>query len=402
MTHSLEYYSQGLLDALFSNVGMQAIVELAAKYLGNPVAVGTVRLTVLYTSHNMPAQVPMAQPGIIPPDFTNEQSVIHFNEVAFYSEEPILTDKQWGGYRTLLARLSQNGEVVGYMSIFFCEQDYDPQIKPLVKLIRTVIESELLKDNALIFRSTSPAQRLLNSILSDDSKQLMSNADAVIQLGLNKQSHFYILTFKMSYYSRANKPNSIYRDNLSELTGATLSTFYQETIVLIVQGSIRNLVTNTPNRRALLEYLDTYGLCGGISYMCRQISDIPCAFMQASAAMNSVGSDGTQCTGLLTYDSIVVPKLIQQIVDKNHLSYLTPELLVLMDYDKSHGTNYCQVIELYVESGKNVYLTASLAGLSKSSIYRILDRIKALTDIDLNQNDQLFALYFGIKINNRV
>ena len=73
-----------------------------------------------------------------------------------------------------------------------------------------------------------------------------------------------------------------------------------------------------------------------------------------------------------------------------------------MDYDKSHGTNYCQVIELYVESGKNVYLTASLAGLSKSSIYRILDRIKALTDIDLNQNDQLFALYFGIKINNRV
>ena len=74
MTHSLEYYSQGLLDALFSNAGMQAIVELAAKYLGNPVAVGTVRLTVLYTSHNMPAQVPMAQPGIIPPDFTNEQS----------------------------------------------------------------------------------------------------------------------------------------------------------------------------------------------------------------------------------------------------------------------------------------------------------------------------------------
>lgn len=402
MTHSIEYYSQGLLNALLSNAGMQAIVELAARYLGNPVAVGTVRLTILYTSSGMPPQVPMAQPGMISPDFTNEQSFIYFNEAAFYSEEPILTDKQWGGYRTLLTRLTQNGEVIGYMSIFFCEQDFDSDILPLVKLIRTTIESELLKDNTLFFKSSTPAQRLLNSILSNDSKQLMSNADAVIQLGLNKQSHFYILTFKMSNYSKANKPNSIYRDHLSQLTGATLSTFYQETIVLIVQGSIRSLVTENPKRQALLEYLDTYGLCGGISYICRQISDIPGGFMQARTAMNYVASDSKKNTGFKLYDNIVVSEFIQHIIDKDRSAYLTPELLTLIDYDQTHQTNYCHVIELYVESEKNVYLTALSSGLSKSSVYRILDRIKMLTGIDLNQNDQLFALYFGIKINQHV
>ena len=222
---TLEYYSARLFDTLMSNQGMQAIVELCAEFLGNPVAVGTDRLTVLYTSHNMPPKVPMSSPGIISPDFATEHSFIQYNEKAFYSRTPVLTPEQWGGYRTLLSRLMLHGEVVGYMSILFCNSYYTSDIDPLVELVIRTIESELLKSNILSFRNTTPAERLLASILAGGDSGLNSNADAVIQLGLNKQSSFYIATFRMSHYIVANKPNSIYKDALHQMTGAIISIF---------------------------------------------------------------------------------------------------------------------------------------------------------------------------------
>lgn len=392
----LEYCSQQLMTQLLSNQGMEALVELGAGLLGNPIAVGTTRLTVLYTSKDMPPQVPMAKPGIISPDFSTDKSFIKYNEAAYYSDRPILTEEQYGGYKTLLMRTKIHGEITGYMSVLFCNTPYHPDIENVAILVRQTIECELAKHTSLLSKSQTASELLLIDILNNKTNDFSSNADAIIRLGLNKQTTFYLLVFNMIGFSKANMPGPDIKDKLQELTGAGLCTYYKENVVLLKQGSIRKLMPDIQHGSRLQKFMQKNGLCGGISFGSRQISDIPGCYKQAVLALSY--AKNMDSTILLPYDHVVIPEFIKNTVYKHRLNYKLPEIRVIEAYDQSHGTNYRQVLKTFIENGKNASLTAASTGLSKSSVYRILDRIKTMTGLDFEHNDHLFAIYLGIKI----
>ena len=142
--------------------------------------------------------------------------------------------------------------------------------------------------------------------------------------------------------------------------------------------------------------MNKHGLCGGISYGSRQIADLPGCYKQAALAMTYAKNQGQ--TTLIPYDYVVVPEFIKNTIYKHHLNYKLPEIQIIEDYDRAHHTNYRHVLKTFIENGKNASLTAAHTGLSKSSVYRILDRIKLMTGLNFDQNDHLFAIYLGIKI----
>ena len=394
----LEYYSRQLLESLLDDRGMEDLVELASKLTGNPVAVGNARLTVLYTSKNMPANVPMAKPGVISPDFSTDKEFIKYNEAAYYSNKPIVTDEQYGGYKTLLTKLSLHGKVVGYMSILFYNRLYQPDIEPLAILIRETIECALTRHSSLLATPPAAPESLFADILNHKTDAISSNADAVIRLGINKQTDFYILAFSMIGFSKANMPGADIKNQLLLLTGSGLSTYDNENIVLLKQGSIKNLMTDSGEKKTLLSYMHKNGLCGGISFSCRQISDIPGGYRQAKLALSCAKHRAS--AALIPYDYVVFPDFVKNTIVKHCMYYKLPEIKRLENYDNTHSTNYRHVLKTYVENGKNAGLTAAQTGLSKSSVYRILDRIRLMTGIDFEQNDHLFSVYLGLKIDD--
>lgn len=396
-SYDLEDCSRQLLEALLTNQGIEALVELASKLTGNPVAVGNIRLTVLYTSKDMPTHVPMARPGMIPSDFSTDKGFIKYNIEAYYSDKPILTEEQFGGYKTLLMRLVLHGEIAGYMSILFYKKLYDPDIEPLALLIRQTIECELTKHSSLLSKPPAASEALLADILGNNTVGFSSNADAAIRLGLNKQTTFYILVFNMMEFSKANTPAADIKNKLQRLTDSGLSTYCQENLVLLKQTPIKNLITDSPQKEALSQYMQKNRLCGGISYGSRQISDLQDCYRQALLALSYAKNNDSAV--LIPYDYVVVPDFIKNTIYKHRLNFKLPELEVLENYDKNHQTNFRQVFKTYIETGKNAGLTALNTGLSKSSVYRILERIKLMTGLDYDQNDHLFSIYLGIKIS---
>lgn len=392
--------SEQLMAALASNTGPDALVRLAGKIMDNPVAVGDTSLTILFTSGNMPEGVPMTHPGMIPPEFTTDRQFIKYNEDAYYEDTPIITPPQYGGYRTILTRLTVHRQIVGYLSVLLARHPLRDNDLELVTLIRTAIEIELGKNTSALSQPPRPWEFTLKSLLMGNENPLQNNADLTISLGIDKNARLYVLVFKMIGYSKANTPGLAIRRELLALTDSKISVIHDGNIIIIRQGYLHTQPTLTAPYPKLLDFLKKYGIVCGISTAFSQISELGRHYTQACLAIDYFSH--TKTAGVYKYEDAAVFLFLQQHQkDINFIDYCHPGIIALKNYDKKNRTNYTQVLKCYVESGKNTQLTASLMRLSKASVYRILERIRTITGQSTETAGTLFNLYFSILLTEQ-
>lgn len=433
---------EALMRQLAANEGAQPLVDLAARLLDNPVAVGDTSLTVLFTAGVMPEGVPMAHPGMISPDYSTDTEFIKYNEEAYTSPTPIVTGPQFGGYRTVLTRLKVHKQIAGYMSILLIHPLRDNDME-LICLIRSAMEAELGKNTSALSQPPKQSEYTLKRLLSGLENPLQNNADLTISLGVDKNAPLYAIVFKMLGYSRANTPGLAIRRELLRMCGSKISVLHENHIVILRQDYLYSQKELTPPYTELLPFLKKYGIGGGISTCFHQITDIYQYYRQALAAMDYFVP--RQGAGIYRYEEAAVQLFLQgqltsetmplaqpgpsgddpkevspaamapmvpaaaptlvpspaavapQLAAAPHLlSYCHPAVLTLQAYDAHNHTKYLNVLKAYVENEQNAVLTARQTHLSKASIYRILERIKAITGQTLDTPDALFNMYFSI------
>ena len=390
-----ELASEQLMEALAQNKGPGPLVRLAGAILDNPVAVGDTSLTILFTSGNMPDGVPMSEPGLIPPEFTTDSQFIKYNEDAYYEDEPITTPPQYGGYRTVLTRLRVHRQIVGYMSVLLARHPLRRGDMELVLLIRTAIEAELGKNTSALSQPPRPWEATLKGLLSGQDNPLHNNADLTISLGIDKNARLYVFVFKMLGFSKANTPGLAIRRQLSALVGSKISVLYEGNIVIIRQNHLHEPPAIAPDGAELDQVLKKYGIVCGISAGFGQIAELGRHYRQALDTIDYF--EPRKGAGAYRYEQGAVLLYLQR--HRQHIQSLTychPGILALKDYDRLHRTSYIRVLQLYVESEKNALLTARTMGISKASVYRILERIKKITGQSLEAPAALFNLYFSI------
>lgn len=387
--------SELLMAALARNKGPEALVRLAGDIMDNPVAVGDTSLTILFTSGNMPEGVPMTRPGMIPPEFTTDSQFIKYNEDAYYTDTPVITPPQYGGYRTVLTRLRVHRQIVGYMSVLLSRHPLRENDMELMLLIRTAVEMELSKNTSALSQPPRPWEFTLKSLLSGEDNPLQNNADLTISLGIDKNARLYVLVFKMLGYSRANTPALSIRRELLALTGSKISVLYEGNIIIIRQGFLHQQPALTAPYPGLDECLKKYGIVCGISTCFGQITELHSHYLQALAAIDYFSRK--EGAGVCKYENAAVPLFLEAHQKEIRLtSYCHPGIIALKDYDRQNRTHYTQVLRVYVESEKNALLTARKMELSKASVYRILERIKKITGQSIETPGTLFNLYFSI------
>lgn len=400
--HSPESASEALMQLLSKNQGAQPLVDLSAKILDNPIAVGDTSLTVLYISEGMPQTVPMAKPGMIPPNFTTDAEFIKYNEEAYASEIPVITGPQYGGYKTVLSRLKVHGQIAGYMSILLANHPLRTGDMELICLIRSAIEAELGKKPSALSQPPRPSEYTLRRLLSGHENPLQNNADLTISLGIDKNAKLYALCFTMPGYSRANTPGLAIRRELLRMCGSKISVLHEGNIVILRQDYLYKQPELVPPYSELLCFLKKYGIACGISTCFNQITDIYQYYTQATAALDYFIP--TRGVGIYRYEEAAVHLFLCSYTSgaeplshsADLLRYCHPAVIKLNAYDEDNGTHYMNVLKTYVENEKNAVLTAAKNHLSKASIYRILERIKHITGENLETPESLFNLYFSI------
>lgn len=400
----IEKASERLMGALGSGKGLPALMELAGELLENPVALGDISLTVLYASQGMPPDVPMSKVGVIPPDFTTDPEFIAYNEKAYRSDAPVLTGVQYGGYRTMITRLTSGNLIIGYLSVLLRHRPYEPADTDVLRLVRCALEAELKKNLSLLTHKKSQAEEYLLNLLGAKSPHVpgipvRNNADAIIRLGINKNVLLHVLIFKMPDISDANGPSRQIRHQLQIHTGGKVCIYYKTYMVVLREG---HLPAPTDIPADFGHFLNQYNLICGISYPFTQISDLRRHYLQAVEALDAQLQDQELCyhgLPITTFAQIAARQMLLPKAQSNPSAWLDPGICRLKAYDQFNQVNYTQVLKLYIESGKSAAATAELSGLSKSSVYRILERIKQITGETLSSSDDLLHMYFSIQLS---
>ena len=390
---SLSQASEMLMLALGKNEGPQGLIRLAGDIMDNPVALGDTSLTVHFISENMPESVPMSHTGVISPGFSTDNEFIKYNEAAYYSDKPVLTPPQFGGYQTIITRLTVHRQIIGYLSVLLARHSIRENDIALVCLIRDVIQAALGKNPSTFFPPPNPWDHTIKCLLRGQENPLHSNADLTISLGLEKNTNLYVIVFKILGYSKANTPAAAITRTLMDMCGTKLCVLFDGNIVLIRQGPLHLVDAFVPPFKEMNDFLESFGMIGAVSAGFFQIGDLYTHYLQA---LDTIGYFAPrQGAGFYRYESAAVFLFLKEHRDRLD-TYCHPGIRRLSDYDRKNRTDYVKILKTYAETGKNVQITAEKMHLSKASIYRILERIKKITEQNFESPQCLFNLYFSI------
>ncbi len=121
------------------------------------------------------------------------------------------------------------------------------------------------------------------------------------------------------------------------------------------------------------------------------------SYIQANEAIRYLSNYGANC--ICFYEDCIVDQLIDSVGDRQVLeSFSRLSLGKLLDYDRSHGTNLIETLEVYFECNGNVSTAAKKLFLHRNSLIYRIDKIKEILNSDLKDSTELLALQVGLRV----
>ncbi|MEG1491399.1 MAG: PucR family transcriptional regulator ligand-binding domain-containing protein [Oscillospiraceae bacterium] len=137
--------------------------------------------------------------------------------------------------------------------------------------------------------------------------------------------------------------------------------------------------------------------CIGIGTPIDDYLNIRKSYFQANEAIRYASS--SENGAICYYENFMVDQLLDSVADRQALeTFGQLSLGKLCDYDKAHGTNFLETLEVYFECNGNVSIAAKKLFLHRNSLIYRIDKIKDILNSDLKSATELLTLQVGIRV----
>ena len=148
---------------------------------------------------------------------------------------------------------------------------------------------------------------------------------------------------------------------------------------------------------AQIAEMGSYKFTIGIGMPIDDYLNIRKSYIQANEAIRYLNNSDE--SAVCFYEDCIVDQLIDSVNDRQVLeSFEKLSLGKLLDYDKTHGTNLIETLEVYFEHNGNVSTAAKKLFLHRNSLIYRIDKIKEILNSDLKNSTELLALQVGLRV----
>lgn len=159
-----------------------------------------------------------------------------------------------------------------------------------------------------------------------------------------------------------------------------------------VAESLKRAATRIGNGRILV----------AIGRICRSPEDFSVASVEAKRAITLAKSLGT-VDRVVAFEDLGVYRLLIDLPRPSDAVRFAEELLApLSDYDARHDTSLMETLEAYLASNGALQRTAAALSVHVNTLGYRLQRIRELTEIDLNDGDARLGLHLAVKIRQAI
>ncbi|PJI10452.1 MULTISPECIES: PucR family transcriptional regulator [Clostridium] len=423
---TLNVNSLKLLEVLSQNTGLQNIVNIASKSIGNPIFISNTNFKVLSFTDNIKVDAPVWK-GITSKTYKrydNLQRILKDNifdsRIPIYFKSTNSASYNFDDLDKLEDRITKNSE-----SVLYKESD---------KFIMSRMWSNIYAGNKLLgqaiileaFKPFTERDIKLINILSDAiSVELqkhnyyestdISNKDLLIlelldgkiscEEDINETAKFTHLNLKypLNVISVISKKNISYvqfkyiRDFFENIFYNSICVLYKGNIA-IVTSCIQDKLLYENCFKKLNKVLSNLEMFCGVSRPFYNLISINKYYKQSLKSIE-LGQCLDDNKYIFFYDSYILQHIFSVCSREGSLKdFCHPSIFKLIDYDNMYKTDYLKNLYLYVTNFKNQSKLAELMHVHRNTLRYRISKIEEIMNVDLNNVDEFFSIYLSFKI----
>ncbi len=400
-THEEAYNSRVLLDALFKGRGMQEIVDVATRILGNPLLVADTNGKVYFHSQNVVTDDPVwneiMRLGYNPPVYRAMYRDKNLCLPVAASALPVLSDSfAEGCHRRISGKLMTNNKILGYVVVLENDRGFVEEDIKTTSLVCHVLNLELQKNVNVAMFNGSRDESLILDFLNEDSMSAKLYRERMNISGWKPYCHFYLLTIKLSEKEQLLQYSDYYRSVFEGLLPNCRTLYYNGYIIVLLD--LKCLEELQETETIVIETLKSNGIHAGMSAHFSDIAELRLHYKQALKAQEFgtlLKMDGP----LFHYHDFYFYDLLSRLEKVQPIeSFCCPEANQLLAYDRENGTEFYKTCYTFLISGMNMAQAAKKLYVHRNTVAYRIQKIEEITGLNLSTGEDSYRLFLSFKI----
>jgi len=395
----LALYMQKLLDVVYSNQGLQHLIDTAREVFGHPLLVRDTTYKVLAYSYDV-GEVLSFQEDVNGDKYINEDTIAYIrnnnilaqtrsHELSHYVRkiEPL--------HGTLVSLIHIEGIEVAEIAVYEAGLQFNEIDFKLLDSFSRLLSVELQKTNLFnINKNLIP-----NYILADLLEKKFNDEDKI-----NRRFHYlkWTKSKNLNIMVIANKKLGAFDSKIPFII-QSLKAFipihncivYKSSLVAFIDDSLINTLFHDTISE-FLEYLKVNSLYAGVSLKFTKLSESRKYYLQALQASEI----GQRYNMHLSHYEKCIKYIIADLISSHYdvVDFYHPAVIQLTKEDSENGTNLLETLKYYIYFTNSPNEASKALCIHRNTLFYRINKIKQLTGITLNNADEIFQIYISIKL----
>lgn len=393
-------YKEELLDALIHEKGIQHIIDIGSKLLGNPIVFNDTSSKIIANSsydkpigHYWDEHI---KKGYFSNDAMYTAKFKRLSEKVDRSSSPIML-KGMDDNNMIMEKVIIDNIVIGYIVVTDAEKYFKDEDIELVSLLCDVIETVMKNDKFYKYTKGTVYESFFKDLLENSIKDNGLIMDKIKSLNLDLNSEIYILTFDVKQYSNKKLPLTYLRQKISEIITKNKSLVYNNYIVLLINN--RTKVDILENQyETMRKFLKKNNLHAGLSQSIKDFTNLQYYYKQSLKSIE-LGMSLNISKAIYAYEDYVIYDLLNSHSTYESLErFCHPAIYSLIQYDIKNNTCLTKSLYVYLLNNENQCASAKILHIHRASMCYRIDKIEKIMKVKLDNSNIRHHLYLSLHI----
>lgn len=390
-----------LINAFFTEQGLQYLTDVAHQVFGNPLFVVDNRHKYLAISSGIVADSIFAheetkegyikEAGI---SFIRKEKI---DEKIRKQNAPVYFQNPLHNKGMLVDAITINNIEVGHVMLYELNQPFNEFDSIMLHRTSRIISMELQKNSFITSNKGFMYSYFLADLLDNPEVNYSSVIERLAILGYDLKEDQYILVIPPRSYRNANSKLDVIVEQLHHILPGSIYVIYENTIVFLISRSRKEGIKDYEYIQ-LIEFLKANQLTAGMSNFFGDLKDARRFYHQALKSIDLGQKLGN--TEVIHYYSTYYLYHIFEMCEKEEeiRFFIHPGMMKLMYYDQTHGTDFLDTLRDYLESPGQPTQIAKRLHIHKNTLLYRMDKIRSITDCKIETGDEFMSFGLSYKI----
>ncbi len=391
-----------ILNVLYSNSGLQELVNIATEVFENPIFINDSAFKILAMSQNSRFfNKTLEEEKSL--GYVHEENVKRMRQIRviekFRSSDQVISaspedsDENW-----LFKSVKLNGITVADIAMVDNNRPFNELDKELLDRFSIIVSIEMQKNELYKGNKGVMYSYFIADLLSEKLKSPKSIEKRTQIIGWKLYEWFQIMVVVDGEDRYSESKIQSVADRMRDIIPDCRWTIYQQNIVVFISRSDKKILTESEAAN-FDSFLLSYKLYAGISEPFNDLSNASYFYKQATRAVD-VGSFCKKEYTKFFYTDMIPYFAAKLILKRNELSdFRTAEISKILEYDAENHSELMLTLEKYLYYVDDPTSAAKSLNIHRNTLLYRINKIKELTNIDIFNGDERFKLQLYFKLS---